>query len=512
MSLGHRSRRCPSAGGLPQIYLSLLLLWLGLITGCGYVRVVKVSPRTQAFEAMVEAEDCEASGDLQGAVRSYKKALTFVPDHSRAWAGWVRHGSRADRAEQLELLRAWQDEKPDDPMPHFFEASLRDRSVECFQESWLRNPRPDAPILDPRRFSISGVEDWRQYETVLAALTPRTEALDRVHNATLVELRRTSDAVTQAKRSGAADVTRRLRAQVAWERGEADVVLELLAELGNQDRATLLLRARALSDLERYGEADDTLRWLRSKYGDDAECDLLRAQIAAATGSQSRAVALLRSALPRTLSPIARVDGALLWHRLRPQADAEVIAALNNAVAWAPSNQDLDRLWVASLNRGLLAVARRISNRKADQDTGEGPVVLQARKDLQVLELFGDDKEGLRKYWSFLLRDSALARSQRLAGLGPAEQSRLLGWMLAHPEASYRVQALKQLRQKLVVPFGDLPSELAHDQDPRVRASWIALAARQGGETARRAILAGREDPDEYVRQVAASLRLPKTR
>ena len=47
------------------------------------------------------------------------------------------------------------------------------------------------------------------------------------------------------------------------------------------------------------------------------------------------------------------------------------------------------------------------------------------------------------------------------------------------------------------------------DPDPRVRASWIILAAGQGGEAARQAILAGRKDPDSYVREVAQGLSLP---
>lgn len=495
------ARRSPGLGTLVLVSL--------LACGCAWIRIVPVTPEDRARRELVQARFWESQGSTSEAMAAYLRVLAESPENSEAWEARLRLDPADVRL--LPELVAWQRRDPEDPLPHFLEGRLSSGggARTAFTRAWMLAPLATSPLLDARRLGPRSWIDVSLHAELLLELEPRTTALDRACAWVLIGLRRAPEAASRLRDPGAQAMA---RVGLALQEGASDEArTAAVATLPEDEFPTALLRIAAAHAGSEWGVAATLLRESRRRWGDRPEFDVLEARSAAATGSRERAVALLEGALVRLTSPALRCDGTLLLHRLLPPAAAAASEWLRSAVEWAPSITDLDGLVAAMLDRGDLTGARAALLGKSAREPTAALVELWRAQAEWLTQWAHEERDFVRRWWQFFLRSQpAGERQARLAQADSRERDTVLGLMLTCPDPAVRVQALGVLREDSLFALDRVPPGVRQDADARVRAAWVVLAASRRGALARAAVIAARDDPDAYVREVARQLPLPE--
>lgn len=489
------------------VSLAALCVTIG-VCSCAWVRVVPVTPEDRGRRELVSGRAAEARGSVASAVAAYWRVLDWLPENVEAWSSLVRLGPGDPRL--VAELAAWKRRAPSAPAPHFFEGRLStgEGAKLAFGRAWELDPSPASLLLDPQGMGLKSWAEVDRYGDLLAELEPRTPALDRVCVWVLLDLRRTDELESRAWDASA---RRLIDAASALRQGSLQAARQHLDAMGDTTFEKAVLDVLIEQAKAEWGTAARRVREYRARWGSRPVLDVLDARTAAATGSGERAVVLLQSSLGSSWSPVVRVEGTVLLHRLLPLGSNVAGDFLRSAVDWAPTIADLDHLFGALMERGDTGGAQAALLAKPARSAGD-PRDSFWREQAAWLDSWRfESREFVRGWWEFFFRTSSAAeRKQRLAAAVEAERDWVFVSMLSYPDPTIRVQALVLLRDAPRFDFGRVPGGLREDDDPRVRASWLVLAAQRGGHGARDAILSAREDPDEYVREVARQLKLPE--
>ncbi|MEE8143088.1 MAG: hypothetical protein V3T77_08310 [Planctomycetota bacterium] len=486
-----------------------------LLSGCLLpVRVVRISDSEMAASHHRQGREAELEGDDAKAIRHYRYACQYDGQLRPAWEGRLRLVRPEYRQPMLELLKEWQQREPEDPLPSYLLGRLEkgDASLTADQRAWQQAGGNYPPLLDPDSMEPQRLEGWRQYRNLLASLEPASHERDLRLLWTDIELGNYESVRHRAPKlnPGVAGESL-LEAALFMEAGNSKAALDRVQETEPPIPEGQLLWVSALRAQGKFGEADTLLRRLRGDWGDHPSLDLFEAAGAAHVGRKRHAIELLESCLDSIVAPRHRIDGALLYLSLLDGARrVSGYKALQETILWAPSVKDLDRVEKVFREGGqtmsvVLCLRRKLelAAQHPGRESWEQQAELLAQLPPQV------DAEVLGQGWKFLREQSPASRQAALNEMPRQLQEQLVRLSLRQADPVLRIVALRSVREHELIPFPELPAALAQDPDPRVRGAWLRIAADQGGEVARRAILTGRQDPDVYVREIADSLPLP---
>ncbi len=493
------------------LVLGLVLLSSSLVVaGC---RVTRLTDEAMAERAFASGQSAERVGDREAAAAAYRDAVRWRRTHLPAWVARIRLERAGAPGALADEIAAWAVEEPESPYPPFLVSRIApEREAHgALERAWRASGSEFAPLLDARLWDPRGRVDLERVLASFQALTPRTSELDLRtvwwcwELGRWVEVERALEvsefepamhalllATLQARRD-----TRQPRlpeappAESRWEL--IRLYLELLGSLGREDEVERIL-ARAPPD-----------------GGDLHEHALFVALQAARRGNRQRAREDLELHLPYVISPRLRVRGSLLLSELRGRSPAAA-APLRDAIPWLTSRLEADHVFRALIARGDAEGAARARDEAALlPETGDpgSPTPAVCREEAETLRFLAGQSEWTPPLWRFFRSAPLTERAAALGELRRTEAEAALRLALRHPSAEMRATALQLLKRQPLLPFAEIPADLAHDVDPRVRAAWLLVAVTEGGEVARAAVARAREDPDPYVREVAERQPLP---
>ena len=494
-----------------------------LIGGCSFpIRIVRVTPWERAEAEVSKGERARTEGRLAEARDHYRRAVELAPDHLQAWCELRLVSTPEQRGEIVRELSA---AEPESPRVAFvrglFAEDLRERE-RWFSRAWVLAGGDYLPVLDPWLVTPERVAGWRRYTAWLGGLEPAgpTGALrEAIAHLELGEVEAARATAERVEGLPAADAT--LQAYLVASGALSGDVENALSEARRRIPDAPSRYRRFLQwevdrlQVVRFLEQDDTekardwLRRMRSERPQVAELDVLEARRSARLHEDERALALLEGSVHRCVTPRLRVAGAVLYHRLaREHSPGRARRELLEALHWAPRNRDLEaigRLFLEAGDPRGAARALEILSQRTPRERDRRRIA----EDLRTLEALPRTTPWLAEAWAFLRHRPITERQKAYAAMSPTGREPALRAALTHPDSRLRRLALKLLRSEDLPRLDEVAATLARDGDAAVRAAWILLAAERGGARARQAILAGREDPDAYVREVAGRLPLP---
>lgn len=503
--------------------LRALLLSTLVFSGCSLpVRIVKVTPEERAAEALVRGREAQARGDLETARREYRAATREQPTLDEAWWALIAVLDHDGRTELRKEVAAWRDRSPHDPRTTFLLARLTAGAAEqsLYRLAWSQ--REYTPLLDPWVMRPRGYEGWSSYVELLESFDPETPLLTAWTILARCQVGLPVSAAMLAAVPEESPEGALARAAVLMTAGTsgspedhvARVRRGLRPAMESDSNPLLLWEARrrwlrlAIADGSLV-ELDEELAGLRRERR-AGELDVLEASYFARHGRTEEARELLARALPECVLPQVRLAGAVLLYGLEREApSSHARNQLREAIEWAPAVADLEVLagiFIAAGDAESAALALDTAVVRLGDVANDRSWTLAA--DLKTLSDVGD-AEISTATWEFLRQRSITERRVVFDDIPEDRREHAIVLALRHWDARLRTLALGLARDGSSVSFGSLPS-MESDPDARVRGAWLVLAADQGGAVAREAILAGRRDADDYVREIADGLPLPQ--
>lgn len=512
-----------------------VLIGLVALSGCRWLpmRMVRVPARTLATEELEVAREAADRGDRRVAVESFERACVADPSWTEAWNSRIEYlfvrspaTSRTVQEARSALaaeLDAWV-ERDESARPVLLRSSLLpvpDR-LSDWNEAWRREPAfPD--LMDPWALGLRRRSDWLTYERFLLGRAPLADPtdqarVDRRRRLVQLELGRFSD-VSRELEGAIADPL--IEALIAYARRDRDAAMQALARIDAPDVEESLLRIVLDFDADAR-QVRDSIERARNRWGENPELKLLEI-LNRLRGGDRTAEEELWSISFRLVLPRFQVLAVTEWVRARrltaggrlAQDFDRVVQILELGLAAATDRgqsetiQAMAATWGAmsvlqkaleSETKGLAAPAVSGRTDAARVDAGERSTLIAILERVSSQPL--DVRQAVGAVWK-ILAEPGVPRCAELSQLSEPGRSIVLTGLLASSRPDVRVRVLRLIRETSAVSFSRLPPALARDPDERVRGMWVTVAAADGSDSARRAVVAARSDPSAYVRELA---------